>query len=197
MNRRLENLKSIAKEFLVFFKSALLPEIGLVVAGVIMYLFLITVLSHEYQSRLMTGFVIFFSLLKVGFFLLTTLYKIEHHLLHNTLSFYRCLASFGSIVILLILSFSIDYICLSDCNLEAFSGLDHTTSIIIKFFEFNYFSVVTFATIGFGDIVPRSVGAKFIVMLEITTSFFMVVFILSNFFNLHLQYSNSRNANNK
>lgn len=176
-----------------FFKEFLLREIGLITVGVLLYVLLISIFSHQHQSKLMTGFVIIFSLLKVIYFLFFTLYRVENHLSHGTSSFYRCMISFGSVTVLLILSFTLDYLCLSDCNAQAFSGIAPNAPIYVQFFEFNYFSLVTFATIGFGDVVPTSLGAKLVVMLEITTSFFMVVFILSNFQNRHF-YNQNQNG---
>lgn len=186
-----QNEKEVAgNSFFNFLKEFLFREMGLITVGILLYVFLITVFSHQHQSMLMTGFVLLFALIKVAYFLFFTFYRIENHLRHRVASFYRCVASFGAVIILLILSFSLDYLCLSDCNTLAFLGVVQETPLLIQFFEFNYFSLVTFATIGFGDIVPLSLGAKFIVMLEITTSFFMVVFILSNFYNMHFYYQN-------
>ncbi len=182
--KKIEKLRKRSQVFFDFLKVFLLREVGLIVTGILFYVMLITVFNHQYESSLMTGLVLLFAIVKVAYFLFFTLYRIENHLRQNTSSFYRCMASFGTITILLILSFSLDYLCLFDCNELAFSGTSSGAPLMILFFEFNYFSLVTFATIGFGDIVPLSIGAKLIVMLEITTSFFMVVFILSNFSKL-------------
>lgn len=186
--------KVTSQESFNFLKEFLLREIGLIVIGVLLYILLITLFSHQHQSRLMTGFVLLFAIIKVVYFLFFTLYRIENHLRHNVSSFYRCMISFGTVIVLFILSFSLDYLCLSDCNEQAFSGKVQDAPLIVQFFEFNYFSLVTFATIGFGDIVPISLGAKLVVMMEITTSFIMVVFILSNFQNMHFY---NRNYNGK
>lgn len=43
-----------------------------------------------------------------------------------------------------------------------------------------YFSCVTFATVGYGDILPQSMAAKSCVILEMATAFFLVVFLISN-----------------
>lgn len=187
--------KTTAKEVGSFLKEFLFKEMGLITVGVLLYLILINVFSHHSQSVLMTVFVLLFAVIKVAYFLLFTLNRLEKHLRHNAFSFYRCLSSFSTIIILLILSFSLDYVCLSDCNALAFEGIQASSPLIYRFLEFNYFSVVTFATIGFGDIVPASLGAKLLVMLEITTSFFMVVFILSNFYNLHFYYRDNNRGN--
>lgn len=182
------NLNSSAKEAGSFLKEFLFKEMGLITVGILIYLVLINVFREHSDAGLMTVFVLFFAAVKVAYFLLFTLNRLEKHLLHKSFTFYRCLSSIATIIILLILSFSLDYVCLYDCNAQAFEGVETGNSLFYRFLEFNYFSLVTFATIGFGDIVPASLGAKLLVMLEITTSFFMVVFILSNFYNLHFQY---------
>ena len=52
-------------------------------------------------------------------------------------------------------------------------------------FEFFYFSVVTFAAIGYGDIVPLTYPARILVIMEIAQSFVLIVFGLSNINNIH------------
>ncbi len=47
-----------------------------------------------------------------------------------------------------------------------------------------YFSLVTFSTVGFGDITPEAISVKIIVMMEIATSFFIIFFVIANYFNL-------------
>ena len=186
--RETYNRRTFFNEVGGFLKEFLFKETGLITVGIALYLILINIFSHHEEAKIMIAFVIIFSGAKVSYFLLFTLNRLEKHLQHKAFSFYRCLASFAAIVILLILSFSLDYLCLTDCNAYAFKGIHVGTSLLYRFLEFNYFSVVTFATIGFGDIAPVSLGAKILVTLEIASSFFMVVFILSNFYNMHFYY---------
>jgi|GEM_PF-5146810 len=49
----------------------------------------------------------------------------------------------------------------------------------LDFFTACYFSVVTAATVGFGDIVPQSTPARAAVMLEIVITFIYGIFVLS------------------
>lgn len=188
-------INATVKEVSSFMKDFLFREVGLITVGVLMYLLLISVFSHQRHAVMMTVFVLGFAIIKVGYFLLFTLNRLERDLRHNSYSFYRCLSSFAIIIVLLILSFSLDYVCLTDCNAQSFEGIEEGSSLVYRFLEFNYFSVVTFATIGFGDIVPVTLGAKLLVMLEISASFFMVVFILSNFYNLHFNYRKNNRMN--
>ena len=178
-------LESVKLERRSIVDFCLLRELGLVTIGLILYLILVFVFDHQDQSGIMTGFVVVFAVIKTVYILKFTLRRTEEHLSHALASFYRCLSSLGSILILIILSFSLDYYCLTDCNSLSFSGISDGLSILERFSELMYFSIVTFATIGFGDIVPSTLGAKFLVVLEIGTSFIMVVFIISNFHNMH------------
>ena len=50
---------------------------------------------------------------------------------------------------------------------------------VLSFFDAFYFSAVTLATVGFGDIVPVSRSAKLLVMAEIFVSLANVTFVLS------------------
>ncbi len=178
LNKRLESL---------FFK-----EIGLIILGLLSYYILTIIFDHSEHGNEMEIFVISIAALKVSYILYYTLKRMQKHLAQNLSNFYNCFPTLGLLVILTILSFSLDYLCLFDCNTSAFTGLTQDATFNVRLFEFNYFSLVTFATIGFGDIVPISFGAKILVMLEISTSFVMIVFIISNFHNLH--YFTSENG---
>ncbi len=46
-----------------------------------------------------------------------------------------------------------------------------------------YFSVVTMTTLGFGDVVPKTIGAQIIVMAEVTAGYIMLGGLLSIFSN--------------
>ncbi len=46
-----------------------------------------------------------------------------------------------------------------------------------------YFSVVTLTTLGFGDVVPQTIGGQIVVMLEVSTGYIMLGGLLSIFSN--------------
>lgn len=46
-----------------------------------------------------------------------------------------------------------------------------------------YFSVVTMTTLGFGDVVPKSIGGQIVTMLEVSTGYIMLGGLLSIFSN--------------
>lgn len=53
-----------------------------------------------------------------------------------------------------------------------------------------YFSVVTIATVGYGDIVPKSVDARLLVSLEILVGVFYQIFFFSILATILLQRRN-------
>ncbi|MDZ7846525.1 MAG: potassium channel family protein [Owenweeksia sp.] len=104
-------------------------------------------------------------------------------------SFSQLLSVFGVLVVLIIFSFAADYTCLNAADPQAFHGLDKSAGAgyLQNLFELFYFSVVTFASIGYGDIAPISTPAKIVSMTEIGQSFVMVIFGLSNINKIHIK----------
>jgi hypothetical protein len=79
-----------------------------------------------------------------------------------------CLFSYG----FTLYGFAVVYALISrDAGAFSAERLDLVTAL--------YFSVVTGATVGYGDIVPQSPLAKAVVMMEIASSFLYAVFIFS------------------
>lgn len=102
---------------------------------------------------------------------------------------YNSFLSLMSINILLILiSFAIDFYTLYQIYPDSFSGILASSSED-TFIEFLYFSLVTFTTTGFGDIVPQTNEARILISMEIILAFISIIFIISNFGSLveHVQ----------
>lgn len=94
---------------------------------------------------------------------------------------------FGILIGLIVISFATDYVALylmDSNNFETTLQLGDSTLII--FFEFLYFSLITFLSVGFGDIVPIAFSSKLLVMLEVVLSFFVLVFGLANINRIHV-----------
>lgn len=99
----------------------------------------------------------------------------------------RLLWVFGLIIIISIFSFATDYACLYQFSHTTFEGVpDYSNSYLYNLYHFFYFSVITFSTVGYGDIIPTSDVARFVVILEIFLSFFLIVFALANIKKIHI-----------
>ncbi|MBK9730369.1 MAG: two pore domain potassium channel family protein [Chitinophagaceae bacterium] len=96
-----------------------------------------------------------------------------------SLSYGKILIRICGTILFILLTFTVNYWCLFDNNPSAISGLSNS-SLFRELLDMFYFSCVTFATVGYGDILPESMAAKSCVILEMATAFFIVVFILSN-----------------
>ena len=97
------------------------------------------------------------------------------------------LTLFGVLILLIVLSFSFDYHALYITDGDSFkTSLTENSSLFRQFFEFLYFSLITFSSVGFGDIVAISVSGKIMVMLEVFLSFFVLVFGIANINRIHV-----------
>lgn len=109
---------------------------------------------------------VFMKVIREVFFSFRSLFRMEEQS--------RTLHNIVSNVIRIILVFTVAYflICLFDP--DAFRGLVDITSPLSTYWDLFYFSIVTFATVGYGDIVPVSPLAKFAVASQIVL-FYVVI----------------------
>lgn len=61
---------------------------------------------------------------------------------------------------------------------DVLRGIDHSLGTLSVYFQYIYFSFVTLATVGYGDLIPASNLARFIVIIEIITGLILVNLIL-------------------
>jgi len=120
------------------------------------------------------------TLLKIGFIITLSfnqLMKIigQSHLLSHVLIL------FGYLILLVIFSFAIDFTALQFLDATHFKINNSVgENGLSKLFDLSYFSLVTFSSVGFGDIVPITIPAKILVTLEILLRFFVLVFGIAN-----------------
>ena len=78
-----------------------------------------------------------------------------------------------SIVVLYILGFGWIYFQMAnDTNYP--SSFSYSSIEEPSYFTFAYYSIVTMATVGYGDITPVSNGARFVISLQIRRTFFLL-----------------------
>jgi len=130
--------------------------------------------------------ILLFALIKIYFlvrFSFDQLVKIigNSHLLSHIL------VLFGLLISLIIFSFSIDFWSVHNLDSSSFkTDLSPESSTIEIFFEYLYFSTITFSSVGYGDIVPMDFFSRTLVMLEVALRFFVLVFGIANINRIHV-----------
>ena len=167
---------------LLFGKTAL-PVF--VVLGVgLLYIILMSVIDH--RTFPFPVFILFLAIIKTTLIASNTLKQLSK-LIKICHSLERLLLVFGLLIGISILSFATDYTCLYQFEHSTFEGVPaNSDTYIYNLYHFIYFSVITFSTVGYGDIAPVSEVARFVVMLEIFLSFFIIVFALANIKKIHI-----------
>lgn len=124
------------------------------------------------------------------------LYALEKlsEILSRPQDFRKWVVAVCGIIALLVIAFACNYLCLHHLDKASFSGISEGVTVRSGV-DFLYFSIVTFATVGYGDIHAIGVGARCLVALEIITSFIFLVFILGQSYHIHasLTWKSSHN----
>lgn len=171
-------MKNNRAEFYHSLVKALSMPLLTVIGVTALYVVLMSVIDHK--SFPFDYIIVTLAILKTYLIALVTFNHLSK-LVKKCFSLERLVLVFGVIILVTILSFAIDYSCLYEYRQSTFSGIeDYSDSYISKIPNFFYFSVTTFATVGYGDITPSSGIAKILVLLEIFLSFLIIVFALSN-----------------
>ena len=146
------------------------PTPGIVVRAVLRIVATITAVFVLYAlmpgtRNLTTASVAVFVVVLAGFAMLIALEV--RSILHAAQPAIRAFQAIAVIAPIFLVIFAITYLGLSHSNGQNFNQpLDHISAI--------YFTLVTFATVGYGDIVAKTDGARLAVMVQI---FLDIVFI--------------------
>lgn len=170
-------------EFLKMLLTRMRSAFLLVVLVAVVYVYLMQFVDHNLSW--VPYLVIFLALVKTVYFTFFN-FKQVNKSIKQCHSFGQLLWIFGLLVIVIVFSYAADFTCLIAADRSSFQI--NEVKVIDDFsylFEFFYFSIVTFAAIGYGDIVPITTPAKILVVMEITQSFVLIVFGLSNINNIH------------
>ena len=120
---------------------------------------------------------------KTLFFIQQSLRKIIE-VINKNVAYFRFLIFMTMNMLIIIVSFGIDFFCLNQVSSSHFSGLPANASQSRLIFEFIYLSMLGFNNLGFYDIVPVSIAAKSLVMIEILIYYLSIILILSDFISL-------------
>ena len=107
---------------------------------------------------------------------------ILRHVLRSRVVVADTLYGAASVYLLLALVWALAYAILDTINPGAFTG-PHTP---LAWDDFVYFSVVTVTTLGYGDYVPVSPGARSLVMLEVIVGVFYTTVLLARLVGLYI-----------
>ena len=108
--------------------------------------------------------------------------NLQHILLATAqeIPYHRFLALMGVNMTQITLSFALDFWVLEWAEQGSFSGFEGTAGLATVFFD----CVLNFSFFGFGDIMPQTIPAKIVTLLEVVLAFFTVIFLLSDFISL-------------
>lgn len=160
-------------------RKTILKYLFVILAGALVFY----IDSLEFVNSIFTNFLILFLVIfKTAFFIAESIKKILETT-RNNISYHHFLGFMAINILLIILSFSVDYLCLYQVDPAAFKGLGNI-SYTETVFEMIYFSILAFANFGFAEVYPANLFAKIIVTFEIIVYFATIIFILSDFMSL-------------
>lgn len=112
--------------------------------------------------------------------------NLQHILLATAqeLPYHRFLALMGVNMAQITVSFALDFWVLESAEQGSFSGFDVASGPGRVFFDCFFYSVLNFSFFGFGDILPLTVPARLVTLMEVILAFFTVIFLLSDFISL-------------
>lgn len=179
------NIKTTSKIKLLlkFTKEFILLAILSVIFFIGMNLF-----NYQNKPQIWAIVLFLFSISKVYLLISNTFKKLDT-LIKNNHAFNHALLLFSIVISIIIISFTIDYLCASEIYPNAFVGIQQEQQLIVRFTNLLYYSIVTFSGVGYGDISPNVAISKLITVLEIITSFVMIVFIISKYFKINEEQS--------
>lgn len=92
-------------------------------------------------------------------------------------------------ILLVIMSFAIDYYCLFRISPDSFAGTIPKENIVSEFISFTYYSISVFTTAGFGDVKPNSTTAQIFVSMELMIAFFFTILVIANISHIRSSFS--------
>jgi hypothetical protein len=143
-----------------------------------------------------------FAIVKCLYFVFGGFRKIVRFTKSN-ITYYKFLIFIGLNISLIIISFSVDYLCLYQIDSHAFTGLPVTMEWYEEGFKFFYFSLLIFSNLGVAKVLPETLAAEGLVMFEAILSFITIIFILSDFISLkeslneYIEKKSTKNSVNK
>jgi hypothetical protein len=141
------------------------------------------IVQQAISNRAVCWLVMTWALVKTVFFFVENLQHILLATSHN-IPYHRFLGLMGLNMAQITLSFALDYWCLETADPSSFSSFQESWNQAEILFECFFFSVLNFSFFGFGDVMPQTIPAKVVTLMQVILAFFTVIFLLSDFISL-------------
>lgn len=103
---------------------------------------------------------------------------------HKDVPYHTFLGFVALNILLVVFAFSLDYYFVYKMDPNSFSGLETAQTPIQCYFKLFYLSLLLFTNMGVANVVPVTIPAEALVMLEAIASFGTLIFILSDYVTL-------------
>lgn len=167
-------------------------SITILFIGIVFLLYVVLMKYVDHSTQWILILIPALALFKVIFFTFYTFGQMRA-LMNRCAGISKVLLIFALLVVLMSFSFATDFSCLAEFDKQSFKGIGDEVNMSSgkRFFDYFYLSVVDFTSLGYGDIVPFSISAKLLVMMEVGQSFLLVIFGLSNIKSIQHKISNT------
>lgn len=153
---------------------------GIILAGALMFY----LDERNFFDPLFTAVLVtILAFVKTVYFVRSSYDKILEVTIHN-IAYHRFLLFIVVNISMVVVSFAVDFFCILQVNDKSFVGFVPQATLAEMAFDCFYFSALNFSVFGFGEILPRTIPAKMLVLMEVVISFLTIIFILSDFISL-------------
>lgn len=122
-------------------------------------------------------------MLKVGYIMFRCFRRIVS-ISHKDVPYHSFLGFVALNIFLVVVAFSLDYYFVYRMDPNSFSGLETAQTPIQYYFKLFYLSLLLFTNMGVANVVPVTIPAEALVMMEAIASFGTLIFILSDYVTL-------------
>lgn len=158
-------------------RSIVAQHLAIIILGIGIFIFEYLEFANLFFEKLI---LILLALGKSMYFVEHSFRKIEEASVKN-ITYNKFLVIIMTNILLIVVSFAVDYSCLQEIDPQSFSGLSMSQSIDGVIFDLSYFSMLSFTSVAYGDIVPVTKAAKMLTLFEVGVAYITTIIIISNF----------------
>jgi hypothetical protein len=158
-------------------RSIVTQHLAIIMIGLAIFCFEYLEFANLFCEKLI---LILMAVGKSYYFIEHSFKKIEEASVKN-LTYNKFLVIILTNILLIVVSFAVDYACLQEIDPLSFSGLSSSHSLDGVVFDLSYFSMLSFTSVAYGDIVPVTKAAKMLTLLQVGVAYITTIIIISNF----------------